>query len=107
MLWDAERPSVTPVAGYRRQCPAERKEFAELIDAPVVRTLMGLGRFRRSPNFISTSARTAATRPIWNVRRDVIIAQGAIRRPRDRPSGCFAPHARSSTDIDPAEIGKN
>src|SRR6478752_7364031 len=44
MMWDAERPFVYAGGGIiAANASAELKEFVELIDAPVVCTLMGLG----------------------------------------------------------------
>jgi acetolactate synthase-1/2/3 large subunit len=112
MIWDAERPLIYAGGGIVSAGAApELHELVELVDVPVVCTLMGLGGFPGShPNFISmpgmhgsyaaNMAMTAA---------DLLIAVGV--RFDDRVTGrlaAFAPHAKViHIDIDPAEIGKN
>src|SRR5689334_5560854 len=55
MIWDAERPFIYAGGGIiAANASAELREFAELLDAPVVCTLMGLGGLpAEHPNFIS------------------------------------------------------
>src|SRR6266550_3021763 len=55
MIWDAERPFVYAGGGIiAANASNELTEFAELIDAPVVCTLMGLGGLpAEHPNFVS------------------------------------------------------
>src|SRR6267154_1435857 len=55
MIWDAERPWVYAGGGIiAANASNELTEFAELIDAPVVCTLMGLGALAAEhPNFVS------------------------------------------------------
>ncbi len=112
MIWEAERPLVYAGGGIvSADAAPELHELVELVDVPVVCTLMGLGGFSGShPNFISmpgmhgsyasNMAMTAA---------DLLIAVGV--RFDDRVTGrlaAFAPHAKViHVDIDPAEIGKN
>jgi acetolactate synthase I/II/III large subunit len=87
------------------------REFAEIVDAPVVCTLMGLGGIpAEHPNFVSMPGMHgsyAANMGMSNC--DVMIALGV--RFDDRVTGrisAFAPHAKViHVDIDPAEIGKN
>jgi acetolactate synthase I/II/III large subunit len=89
----------------------ELRELVELIDAPTVCTLMGLGGLpSEHPNFISMPGMHgsyAANMGMTNA--DLLIALGV--RFDDRVTGrlaAFAPHAKViHVDIDPAEIGKN
>src|ERR1700693_3281861 len=55
MIWDAERPFIYDGGGIiAANASAELREFAELLDAPVVCTLMGLGGLPAGhANFIS------------------------------------------------------
>src|SRR5437016_3611140 len=55
MIWEAERPFVYAGGGIiAANASSELREFAELIDAPVVCTLMGLGGLPADhPNFVS------------------------------------------------------
>src|ERR1044071_5089541 len=112
MIWDAERPFVYAGGGIiAANASNELTEFAELIDAPVVCTLMVLGALAAEhPNFISMPGMHgsyAANMGMTNT--DLIIALGV--RFDDRVTGrlaAFAPHAKViHVDIDPAEIGKN
>lgn len=112
MIWEAERPFVYAGGGIvSGNAGAELQEFVELIDAPVVCTLMGLGGLPADhPNFISMPGMHgsyAANMGMSNT--DLIIALGV--RFDDRVTGrlaAFAPHAKViHVDIDPAEIGKN
>ena len=112
MIWEAERPFVYAGGGIiAANASAELLEFAEMIDAPVVCTLMGLGGLpAEHPNFVSMPGMHgsyAANMGMSNA--DVIIALGV--RFDDRVTGrlaAFAPHAKIiHVDIDPAEIGKN
>src|SRR5262245_40353615 len=112
MIWEAERPFVYAGGGIiAAGASADLQEFAELIDAPVVCTLMGLGGLpAEHPNFVSMPGMHgsyAANMGMSNA--DLIIALGV--RFDDRVTGrlaAFAPHARIiHVDIDPAEIGKN
>ena len=112
MIWDAERPWVYAGGGIiAAGASAELREFAELVDAPVVCTLMGLGGMpAMHPNFVSMPGMHgsyAANMGMSNC--DVMIALGV--RFDDRVTGrlsAFAPHAKViHVDIDPAEVGKN
>src|SRR5262249_26171185 len=112
MLWDTERPFVYAGGGIiAANASAELREFAELIDAPVVCTLMGLGGLAADhPNFISMPGMHGSYAANMGMSAaDVIIALGV--RFDDRVTGrlaAFAPHAKIiHVDIDPAEIGKN
>ena len=112
MIWDAERPFVYAGGGIiAANASAELREFAELIDAPVVCTLMGLGGLpAEHPNFISMPGMHGSYAANMGMSAaDVIIALGV--RFDDRVTGrlaAFAPHAKIiHVDIDPAEIGKN
>src|SRR5262249_5991755 len=86
-------------------------EFVELVDAPAVTTLMGLGVLpSHHPNFISMPGMHGSyAANMGMTETDLIIALGV--RFDDRVTGrlaAFAPHARViHVDIDPAEIGKN
>src|SRR6266403_2219187 len=110
MLWDAERPFVYAGGGIiAANASAELREFAELIDAPVVCTLMGLGGLpAEHPNFVSMPGMHGSYAANMGMSgADVIVALGV--RFDDRVTGrlaAFAPHARIiHVDIDPAEIG--
>jgi len=112
MIWDAERPWVYAGGGIiAAGASPELREFVELVDLPVVCTLMGLGGLpAEHPNFVSMPGMHgsyAANMGMSNC--DVMIALGV--RFDDRVTGrlsAFAPHAKViHVDIDPAEIGKN
>src|SRR5712691_9341121 len=112
MIWDAERPFIYAGGGIiAANASAELREFAELIDAPVVCTLMGLGGLPADhPNFVSMPGMHGSYAANMGMSgADVIIALGV--RFDDRVTGrlaAFAPHAKIiHVDIDPAEIGKN
>jgi len=112
MMWEAERPFVYAGGGViAANASEELREFVELLDAPAVNTLMGLGALpAEHPNFISMPGMHgsyAANMGMSNT--DLLIALGV--RFDDRVTGrlaAFAPHAKViHVDIDPAEIGKN
>src|SRR5712692_2681746 len=112
MIWEAERPFVYAGGGIiAANASAELRQFAELIDAPVVCTLMGLGALpAEHPNFVSMPGMHGSYAANMGMSSaDVIVALGV--RFDDRVTGrlaAFAPHARIiHVDIDPAEIGKN
>src|SRR6266567_154499 len=112
MIWEAERPFVYAGGGIiAANASSELREFAELIDAPVVCTLMGLGGLPADhPNFVSMPGMHGSYAANMGMSAaDVIVALGV--RFDDRVTGrlaAFAPHARIiHVDIDPAEIGKN
>ena len=112
MIWDAERPLVYAGGGIiAADASAELREFVELIDAPAVCTLMGLGGAARRASQFREHARHARQlcREHGHDHCDVLIALGV--RFDDRVTGrlaAFAPHAKViHVDIDPAEIGKN
>src|SRR5439155_3216230 len=107
-----ERPFVYAGGGIiAANASNELREFAELIDAPVVCTLMGLGGLPADhPNFVSMPGMHGSYAANMGMSSaDVIIALGV--RFDDRVTGrlaAFAPHAKIiHVDIDPAEIGKN
>src|SRR5947209_2078144 len=112
MIWESERPFVYAGGGIVAANASEAlRTFIELLDAPAVCTLMGLGALpSEHPNFISLPGMHgsyAANMAFSNT--DLIIALGV--RFDDRVTGrlsAFAPHAKViHLDIDPAEIGKN
>ena len=112
MIWEAERPFVYAGGGIiAADASEELRELVELVDAPAVCTLMGLGALpAEHPNFISMPGMHgsyAANMGMTNA--DLLIALGV--RFDDRVTGrlaAFAPHAKViHVDIDPAEIGKN
>ena len=112
MIWEAERPLVYAGGGIVSAGAApELHELVELVDVPVVCTLMGLGGFSGShPNFISMPGmHSSYTANMAMTETDLLIAVGV--RFDDRVTGrlaAFAPHAKViHIDIDPAEIGKN
>jgi acetolactate synthase I/II/III large subunit len=112
MMWEAERPMVYSGGGIIHSgAHEELQEMVEILDAPCVNTLMGLGALPgKHPNFISMPGMHgsyAANMGMYNT--DLLIALGV--RFDDRVTGRlkdFAPYARViHVDIDPAEIGKN
>lgn len=112
MMWEAKRPYVYAGGGIiASEAHEELRELVEVLDAPAVCTLMGLGALPGShPNFISMPGMHgsyAANMGMYEC--DLLIALGV--RFDDRVTGrlsAFAPHARViHVDIDPAEIGKN
>jgi acetolactate synthase-1/2/3 large subunit len=112
MIWEAERPFVYAGGGIvAANASSELRALVELIDAPTVCTLMGLGGLpAEHRNFISMPGMHgsyAANMGMSNT--DLIIALGV--RFDDRVTGrlaAFAPHAKViHIDVDPAEIGKN
>ena len=112
MMWEAERPMVYAGGGIIHSgAHDELRELVEILDAPAVNTLMGLGALPGShPNFISMPGMHgsyAANMGMYNT--DLLIALGV--RFDDRVTGRlkdFAPYAKViHVDIDPAEIGKN
>src|SRR6202171_1791475 len=112
MMWDAERPRVYAGGGIiAANASEELKELVELLDAPAVNTLMGLGALSAEhPNFISMPGMHGSYAANMGMSgADLLIALGV--RFDDRVTGrlsSFAPHAKViHVDIDPAEIGKN
>lgn len=112
LIWEAERPFVYAGGGIiAANASTELRALVELIDAPTVCTLMGLGGLpAEHSNFISMPGMHgsyAANMGMTNT--DLIIALGV--RFDDRVTGrlaAFAPHAKViHVDVDPAEIGKN
>ena len=112
MIWDAQRPMVYAGGGIiAANASEELLELVELLDAPTVNTLMGLGALpAEHRNFVSMPGMHgsyAANMGMSNT--DLLIALGV--RFDDRVTGrlaAFAPHAKViHIDIDPAEIGKN
>src|SRR5271169_6155759 len=112
MIWESRRPFVYAGGGIIAANAAEElREFVELVDAPAVTTLMGLGGLPSShPNFVSMPGMHGSyTANMGMSGADLLIALGV--RFDDRVTGrlsAFAPHAKVlHVDIDPAEIGKN
>jgi acetolactate synthase-1/2/3 large subunit len=112
MIWESERPMVYAGGGIvAAEAANDLRAFVELIDAPSVCTLMGLGSMPSThPNFISMPGMHGSyAANMAMTETDLIIALGV--RFDDRVTGrlaAFAPHARViHVDIDPAEIGKN
>jgi acetolactate synthase-1/2/3 large subunit len=112
MIWESGRPMVYAGGGIiHANASAELRELVELVDAPSVNTLMGLGAMPGNhPNFISMPGMHgsyAANMGMYEA--DLLIALGV--RFDDRVTGrlkSFAPHAKViHVDIDPSEIGKN
>ena len=112
MMWEAQRPMIYAGGGIvSANAAQELRELVELLDAPAVTTLMGLGSLPAAhPNYISMPGMHgsyAANMALTGA--DLLIALGT--RFDDRVTGrlaAFAPHARViHVDIDPAEIGKN
>jgi len=112
MMWEAQRPFVYAGGGIiAAGASAELRELVELLDAPAVNTLMGLGALPSThPNFVSMPGMHGSYAANMGLTEcDLLIALGV--RFDDRVTGrlsAFAPHARViHVDIDPAEIGKN
>lgn len=112
MMLEAERPMIYAGGGIiLSNSSDELRQIVELVDAPCVNTLMGLGALPSDhPNFISMPGMHgsyAANMGMYHA--DLLIALGV--RFDDRVTGrlaAFAPHAKViHVDIDPAEISKN
>jgi acetolactate synthase-1/2/3 large subunit len=111
MIWEAKRPFVYAGGGIiAADASEELRALVELIDAPTVCTLMGLGGLPGThPNFVSMPGMHGSyAANMGMTETDVLIALGV--RFDDRVTGrlaAFAPHAKViHVDIDPAEIGK-
>jgi acetolactate synthase-1/2/3 large subunit len=112
MIWESRRPFVYAGGGIiAADASEELREFVELVDAPAVTTLMGLGGLpAEHPNYISMPGMHGSYASNMGMSgADLLIALGV--RFDDRVTGrlaAFAPHAKViHVDIDPAEIGKN
>ena len=112
MMWEARRPFVYAGGGIiHADASEELREMVELLDAPAVCTLMGLGALPSTHrNFISMPGMHGSyAANMGMTHADLLIALGV--RFDDRVTGrlsAFAPHAKViHVDIDPAEIGKN
>src|SRR6204780_1752860 len=112
MIWEAKRPFVYAGGGIvAADASEELKELVELVDAPAVCTLMGLGGLPGThPNFLSMPGMHGSyAANMGMTETDVLIAFGV--RFDDRVTGrlaAFAPHAKViHVNIDPAEISKN
>ena len=112
MMWEAERPFVYAGGGIiHAGASAELQQLVEILDAPAVCTLMGLGALSSShPNFISMPGMHGSYAANMGISdSDLLIALGV--RFDDRVTGrlaAFAPHAKViHVDVDPAEISKN
>ncbi len=111
LMWEAERPMVYAGGGIvAADASTELRELVEILDAPAVTTLMGLGGLPANhPNFVSMPGMHGSYAANMGLTHcDVLIALGV--RFDDRVTGrltAFAPHAKViHVDIDPAEIGK-
>ena len=112
MIWQSKRPFVYAGGGIiAADASEELREFVELVEAPAVTTLMGLGALPAGhPNYISMPGMHGSYAANMGMSgTDLLIALGV--RFDDRVTGrlaAFAPHAKViHVDIDPAEIGKN
>src|SRR5580698_9688097 len=112
MIWEAKRPFVYAGGGIiAGEASEELRTLVEMIDAPTVCTLMGLGGLPGThPNFVSMPGMHGSyAANMGMTETDVLIALGV--RFDDRVTGrlsAFAPHAKViHVDIDPAEISKN
>ena len=111
-LWSAQRPYVYAGGGIISSgASAELVRFAELLEAPLAHTVMGLGAMPTGhPNFISMLGMHGSYAANMGVTQcDALIGLGV--RFDDRVTGrldAFAPEAKVlHVDIDPAEINKN
>lgn len=112
MMWNAQRPLVYAGGGVVLSDASQPlRELVELLDAPAVLTLMGLGALSSShPNFISMPGMHGSyAANLALTQCDLLFSVGV--RFDDRVTGrlsSFAPHAKViHVDIDPSEIGKN
>jgi acetolactate synthase-1/2/3 large subunit len=111
VIWEAKRPFVYAGGGIiHAGAHEELRKLVEMIDAPAVCTLMGLGGLPGThPNFISMPGMHGSyAANMGMTETDLLIALGT--RFDDRVTGrlsAFAPHAKViHVDIDPAEVGK-
>jgi acetolactate synthase I/II/III large subunit len=111
MIWEAKKPYVYAGGGIvAADASEELRELVEMVGAPAVCTLMGLGSLPSShPNFVSMPGMHGSYAANMGMSDcDLLIALGV--RFDDRVTGrlaAFAPHAKViHVDIDPAEIGK-
>jgi acetolactate synthase-1/2/3 large subunit len=111
-ILDAQRPVIYVGGGMIKAGGEEQlRALAELLELPVVTTLMGRGVFPDDhPQHLGMPGMHGHWTAITALQRsDLLIALGT--RFDDRVTGdltTFAPHARViHVDIDPAEIGKN
>ena len=111
-IWAAERPYIYAGGGVISSAASEElREFAELLEAPLAHTVMGLGALPSDhPNFISMLGMHGSYAANMGITEtDALIGLGV--RFDDRVTGrldAFAPNARVlHVDIDPAEINKN
>ena len=112
-LVEAERPVLYAGGGVISAGAAdELRALAELLEAPVTTTHMGLGGFpSRHPLSLGTLGMHGTVTANYAVHEcDLLVAIGA--RFDDRVTGklsAFAPQAKAIVhiDVDPAEIGKN
>src|ERR1041385_5386939 len=112
LIQSCDRPLVYAGGGIiAAGASPELREFVEIVGAPAVTTLMGLGGLPAAhPNFISMPGMHGSYAVNMAMSgADLLIALGV--RFDDRVTGrlaAFAPHAKViHVDIDPAEIGKN
>jgi acetolactate synthase-1/2/3 large subunit len=110
-MWEAKRPFVYAGGGIiHAGAHDELRQLVEMIDAPAVTTLMGLGGLAANhPNFVSMPGMHGSyAANMGMTETDLLIALGS--RFDDRVTGrlaAFAPHAKViHVDIDPAEVGK-
>ncbi|MFP4311246.1 MAG: biosynthetic-type acetolactate synthase large subunit [Nitriliruptoraceae bacterium] len=112
LIATAERPVIYAGGGLvRARAGAELQRFAELLQLPVVTTLMGRGIIPDTHELFvgmpGMHGHYAGVRALQE--SDLLITLGA--RFDDRVTGkldAFAPHAKViHVDVDPAEIGKN
>lgn len=111
-LWNAERPYIYAGGGIVSSGASEELvRFAELLEAPLAHTVMGLGAMPTGhPNFISMLGMHGSFAANMGVTKcDALIGVGV--RFDDRVTGrldAFAPDAQVlHVDIDAAEINKN
>ncbi len=111
LLAEAHRPVLYVGGGaVRAAAAAELADFARLVGAPVVTTLMARGVFPDSdPLHLGMPGMHGSVPAVLSLQEaDLIVSLGA--RFDDRATGKaseFAPHAKVvHVDIDPAEIGK-
>jgi acetolactate synthase-1/2/3 large subunit len=110
--WNAERPYIYAGGGVISSAASEElRQLAEILEAPVALTVMGLGAMPSyHPNFISMLGMHGSYAANMGITEtDALFAVGV--RFDDRVTGrldAFAPNAQVlHVDIDPAEINKN
>ncbi len=112
LLMSAKSPLIIAGGGVTQsKCTEELVKFSNLMNVPVVSTMMGVGAYpANSENFLGMIGIFGEERANFAIRNsDVILSLGA--RLNDRITGCFGEGELDDkiiqTDINPSEIGRN